>query len=593
MKDWGIDTSNAQVNPDVVKKNVEALFTKAIGGLVELLSPINAAARRMKAAMENPHLSLIDPITAAYLTPTLDLDIPEDYKPSGLAAIKLWRALPPPAREAFSEVRKATAFFGARVCTFVPQIEAALIGQLQSFNLETLPARMVNATAVYLAAEAKKVADQLVKDLNLDPTQNGWNDAFGGVQRRVLAAYQRGERSLMLELPAPGDDSGNATVGGRRLQAVALPVITIPTSIDLSQIKSALTLENLQYALGNVSSVIKEVQGFINLIIEGPSAAPKFVEALQTQLVPFMGPLQDVANKFLNPHILTIRGILSTAVNVSNAIVSVVTNTTKFAQQIDVLVEWAWEQAGVLFDSALAKAKGMPNFLGDIARMFNSSKNLLDNGLKKVESFVVDTIASFAPTLNSLAEKAADWLSKTVGPALAKARPVVLKLKAWLSTNEKKLEIVDAFMKIVMQFAEAVSRETMLGGGCLVKRAVFTAGSISAYRYPHDLTPSTVPPRFPPRPSYSPRPPPPVGPLHPVHWRGHLLGRGRGGQVRGGQGRHRRPAGQDRGDHRQVVHRGRRVGPRVRGAGRLGDRGRAPRGAQAVRGARGPRAPHG
>ena len=100
-----------------------------------------------------------------------------------------------------------------------------------------------------------------------------------------------------------------------------------------------------------------------------------------------------------------------------------------------------WDQAAALFDQALANARGQKNFMGEVARLFNSSKHLLDNALKHVERFVVDTIAKFAPTLNELAEKAADWVSKAIGPLLASVRPIIVGLKKWLNKNAKKMEM--------------------------------------------------------------------------------------------------------------------------------------------------------
>ena len=144
-----------------------------------------------------------------------------------------------------------------------------------------------------------------------------------------------------------------------------------------------MTVATLQHALGNVSVLIGKVQGFIDLVVNGPAAASALTSVLTKRLQPTLAKVQAVADAHINPKLLAVRGVLSKAVAASSAVVRVLSNTTELGSRIDAFATYALKQADALFSKAAGSNSS--GLLGKVARFFNSSQDLLDNGLKKVE----------------------------------------------------------------------------------------------------------------------------------------------------------------------------------------------------------------
>lgn len=518
MEKWGIN-SRGDVNEDVVKRNVENLFRNAIGSLVGFLTPMQTAVRRMQAALADPALGKIDPITASYLEPSLQLNIPPEFQPNATIAAQLAAAMPPEAQRAYAEVRAATTLLGARACNFVNELKEAIEGKADWFSIKPLAEDLRNSTTN--GTNTSALNGTCVQDCTADSALPDGVECFAnGTAIVPCTALLVDDNTPLIDTELPDDaviedtDGGDNLVltdgGGRRrltvydhrpldriphgrqLQVFRGQRVLVPHGrvlISLSGLKnmtanitSKLTVENLQYALSNVSAIITKVQGFITLILDGPAAAQKLTDVLTEKLEPALGALQNITDKYINPAILTVRDVLRKVANASALVMGLVSNSTDFGRRIGELIDYGMEKLGTLINDKLASnaktANSNSSFLARIASVFNSSQDLLDNGLKKIEDFLLNQVGKFSDRLNNMAERAAAWVARGITPMLVRIRPTVVRLKDWVKRNKDKMKLLDVFTQMATGFAEMV-RDLPFGDKIVsaVKKVVEFAGN--------------------------------------------------------------------------------------------------------------------
>ena len=204
-------------------------------------------------------------------------------------------------------------------------------------------------------------------------------DAYGEVQSSLkefmarlcsvapmLQAAAAGDAGAIAVAPLPLDKraSTSAGVGARLLQAS-------------SATSAGLSLAAVQGVLGNASVVIARMRSFIELLIDGPNSIGKLTRLVTDKLAPAIASVQDVADKLINPQLLSARATLERGLDATTLALSVLSRGG-----VDAIMNQ-------FVDRGMDQLTSMSPFLRNVSATFNDAGALLDVGFARLEPFIM------------------------------------------------------------------------------------------------------------------------------------------------------------------------------------------------------------
>ena len=421
------------LNDDVARTHIEASLRTAIGGLVAFLTPLKVASRRMAAALADPALAEIDAVTASYLAPSLALNVPESMRPDPVTSARLLAALSPEAQRAYAEVRAATTLLAARSCRFADDFGRALNGSAVWFTVPALPAGMRALSTCVAECDPAAAAPCSTEAV---PCEATLVDSANATVPAGFALQLVGQRHVLVPL-------------GYRVAALAEP----------SPAPAVLSALTLQRALGNTSGVITRLQAFISLVTDGPASASALAALLTEELQPSADKLQGVADEHIVPALGDVRLALEGALNLTQSAADAARAVGDYFPLLEALGTFSEERLPELVGTPII-ARGFEypdqaSFLYKTTRLYNTSRDLLANGLVKIYAFMNDTVGIFGERITELEAFLTEWSASGIVDAVGEHEEAITEMEEWMVENVKTLTLIDLFGSLAMTFAEA------------------------------------------------------------------------------------------------------------------------------------------